>query len=151
MRVYTTYEMHKTPRVVPLLQEFGRAAGLPEPFATGGQFCAQWNGIMNLRMAFLVLAEDQEKGLAGCLGAVLSPRIYWAGWSAQETFMWVRPEYRGGLTAARLLKEFEAEARRRECAVVHVGHKHWFRAEEMERFYKRFGYSPMESIYQKEL
>jgi len=151
MRVYTTYERYVTPRVYPLLREFGKAVGLPEPFSTSDEFCQQWNGIMNLRMAFLVVADDGQNGFAGALGALVAPRMYWPGWLASETFFWIRPKYRGGLTAARMLKEFEAEARRRNCVVAHVGHKHRFRAEEMERFYSRFGYVPIESIYQKEL
>lgn len=150
MRVFSTTSPLFSELVYPLLVEFGRAAGLPEPFSSEHEFCLAWNRILAAGMGVTILAMDGGK-VAGCLGALFSPRVYWDGDMATETFFWVRPEYRGGLTAARLLREFETEAKRRGCVTACVGHKSHFRAEEMAQFYKRFGYSPLEVMYQKEL
>lgn len=150
MRILVDHISKFTRDVYPLLVEFGRAAGLPEPFASEDEFCSIWDGIVDADAGVTILALDNGR-IAGCLGALFSPRVYWSGGMATETFFWVRPRYRGGLTAARLLRQFEVEAKGRGCAVACVGHKSQFRAEEMERFYKRFGYSPLEVMYQKEL
>ena len=150
MKIRTSYCPADAERVYPLLVEFGRAARLAEPFSTQEEFCAQWESLVKLRTACTILAEEDEK-VVGCLGMLFSPRVYWAGHMAAETFFWVKPSCRGSLTAARLLREFETEARRRGCEVVHVGHKSHFRAEEMERFYKKFGYRSLEVMYQKDL
>jgi len=148
--VFTSYDTAQTHRVAPLLTAFGKEAGLKEPFATEEEFWKQGNILLELRLACTVIAEKNSE-VIGVLGGIFAPRSYWPGSFASETFFWIVPQHRGGLTGARLLKEFEEEARRRGCAVVHVGHKHHFGAEEMARFYKRFGYSPMEVMYQKEL
>ncbi len=148
IRVRVSTDPADSLRVYPLLVEFGRAAGLPEPFSTCGEFSEQWGQIMRAGAGFLVLAEDGEE-LVGILGAFVGPRIYWPGLAATESFWWVRPECRGRMAGVRMLKEFEAEAKRRGCSVVAAGHKTFFMADELARLYQRLGYQPLETMYLK--
>ncbi|WP_052832938.1 GNAT family N-acetyltransferase [Bradyrhizobium sp. LTSP885] len=61
--------------------------------------------------------------------------------NAYELLLYILPEYRGGLLAARLIKQFEIDAKRLGCVHVRAGTSTQISTEEVLRLYERLGYT----------
>jgi GNAT superfamily N-acetyltransferase len=61
--------------------------------------------------------------------------------NAYELLLYILPEYRGGLLAARLIRQFEKDAQRLNCIHVRAGTSTRIRTEEVLRLYERLGYT----------
>jgi GNAT superfamily N-acetyltransferase len=61
--------------------------------------------------------------------------------NAHELLLYILPEYRGGLLAARLIKAFEQRARALACVHVRAGVSTRINTEDVLRLYERLGYT----------
>jgi GNAT superfamily N-acetyltransferase len=61
--------------------------------------------------------------------------------NAYELLLYILPEYRGGLLAARLIKHFEKDAQRLKCIHVRAGTSTRINTEDVLRLYERLGYT----------
>lgn len=61
--------------------------------------------------------------------------------NAYELLLYILPEYRGGLLAARLIKQFENHARMIDCVHVRAGTSTHVNSEMTLRLYERLGYT----------
>ena len=61
--------------------------------------------------------------------------------NAHELLLYILPEHRGGLLAARLIKEFEQRARALACVHVRAGTSTRINTEDVLRLYERLGYT----------
>lgn len=96
----------------------------------------------------LVAAEDEE--LVGMLCVHIDPSTFKPAVIAGELVWWVEPEHRGGMTAVRLLRRGEDEARQRGATVFNMGALATS-PEEAHKIYLRLGYTPTHTVYTKRL
>lgn len=61
--------------------------------------------------------------------------------NAYELLLYIFPEYRSGLLASRLIKQFESAAKRIGCVHVRAGTSTQVNAEALLRLYERLGYT----------
>jgi GNAT superfamily N-acetyltransferase len=102
-------------------------------------------GLIDGQHGFVLVAEDdQGQAVGGFVGFMMA---HWASddLMAQELAVFVRPDKRGGLMAARMVRMFAAWAKERGCKQTVLGISTGVRVEETAQLYralglKQFGY-----------
>jgi GNAT superfamily N-acetyltransferase len=90
------------------------------------------------------LVIDNHGTIDGFIAAIVMPRFFLAGQSAQELIWYVRPEARR--EGIRLLRTFEEVCRMRGCEnIMMIG----MDGTKAERLYEKLGYNKLESTYIK--
>jgi GNAT superfamily N-acetyltransferase len=114
-----------------------------------------WHMLNNLRInekGILLVAESEGK-LQGMVGGTLfewyfNPRYK----SGQEIFWYVSPEYRGTTVGIRLLKEMERQAKAKGASSwIMISEAHMGNHDDMDKLYRKLGYSDHETAYIKDL
>ncbi len=77
----------------------------------------------------------------GFMLGVASPTWYQRRVDAHEMILYVQPDRRGGMLAARLIRAFEQECRARNAHTLHVGVSSGMNEERTEALYLRLGYT----------
>lgn len=67
-----------------------------------------------------------------------------------ELVLYIRPEFRGGISAVRLIKRFEEFCASRGCVDINVGSSAEINTELAQKFYGRLGYKQCGFISHKE-
>lgn len=100
----------------------------------------------------LLIAEvdDQLVGIVG--GSLFSWYFNPEYKSGQEIFWYVTPEYRGTTIGIRLLKEMEKQAKEKGASTwIMISEYHMGNYEQLDKLYRKLGYSDHETGYIKEL
>lgn len=79
--------------------------------------------------------------LRGFMFGIASRTWYDSELNAHELLLYILPEYRGGLLAARLIKQFELHAKSLDCVHVRAGTSTLVNTESVLRLYERLGYT----------
>ncbi len=109
-----------------------------------------WQAALSVGSGVIFLLED-EGNIVGGLGGIkfvedLSGELY-----AVEKFWYLKPQFRGGSWAVRLLREFEVWAAIQHCHEVCMVHMERSMPEDLRAFYSRAGFVPFETFYRKRL
>ena len=97
----------------------------------------------------IIVAEDAEGGLIGMLAGMMAP--VWCAPShkvAAELAWWMKPGHRNGMTAIRMLRQFEAWAEAQEASQVVVSSIPSI-SQKVGDLYDRLGYELIENSYRK--
>lgn len=134
-------------RVLLMARDFHRAAGLPFafcPVTASMLFDAALHDDDRLCLVY----ERADGAPVGTLCAYAGPHMFAPVKVAQEIMFWIAPEHRGR-GARGMMQAYEAWARSRGCALVHmVG----LGADPVTTaFYQRLGYEPAERHFFKAL
>jgi hypothetical protein len=82
-----------------------------------------------------------DADLRGCLFGIADRTWFDPELNAYELLLYILPEYRGGILAARLIRQFEIAATRLNCIHVRAGTSTHVNTEELLRLYERLGYT----------
>ena len=82
-----------------------------------------------------------DADLRGFMFGTTAQQWYDPELNAHELLLYILPEYRGGLLAARLIRQFEKDAERLNCVHVRAGTSTRIGTEEVLRLYERLGYT----------
>lgn len=99
---------------------------------------------------FLLADVDESGSVLGFLLGFVRPQWYSINIEGVQEFLWVYPEYRGGLTMLRLIKAFEKECRSRGAVTAQIGISSPEHMYKFARVAKRAGYA-MPTIQVKKL
>lgn len=92
-----------------------------------------------------VLVLESDAVVIGMIGYLIQPHFISGELMAGEVFWWVRPEYRG--KGRMLLAEAEKRARAEGAKAMQMIAPN----ERVSKLYARIGYTPIETIHQKQL
>ncbi|QPC44939.1 GNAT family N-acetyltransferase [Kaustia mangrovi] len=87
--------------------------------------------------AFVGLIDEQERGF---MFGLITPQWYSTVLNAYEQLLYVRPEYRGGPLAVRLIKSFERMVGNFGAHTLYVGTSTGIKEEKTISLYERLGY-----------
>lgn len=82
-----------------------------------------------------------DVSMRGFMFGTTGPSWYCPDLIAYEHLLYILPEHRGGILAARLIRSFESIARTRGCVLVRAGTSTRIRAEQTLALYERLGYT----------
>lgn len=88
--------------------------------------------------AFIGYIDDD---LRGVMFGITNRTWFDSELNAYELLLYILPEYRGGLLAARLIRQFELAAKRLNCIHVRAGTSTQIDTEDLLRLYERLGYT----------
>lgn len=138
------------PRLMPILEDEARVA-MRYPDHLNAEFVtAFWSGLMGAGSAMCHIAE-RDGDVQGFLLGLQAPDLYSGRPTALEQFWYVRKGFGNGMTAIRLLGAFLADAELRGCVRIMVGDWQPVGGPDLSRTYARFGFSPLERYYVKEV
>lgn len=83
---------------------------------------------------------DGERGITGVMVAAITPHWFSSDLIASDLALFVRPEARGTMTAARLIKAYTTWARERGATLLQAGVTTGVHTEETARLYEHMGY-----------
>lgn len=98
----------------------------------------------------LWIAEN-EVGIYGVLGGMVTPNPFTGHKIAVETFWFVDASQRRGLTGIRMMNYFIEWAMDQGAVAVHMGFMHNIHPEHVAHFYTRQGFNQLETVYQRKL
>jgi GNAT superfamily N-acetyltransferase len=98
----------------------------------------------------VMLVAELDGQLVGMLCAHIDPATFTPAVIAAELVWWVEPEHRGGMTAVRLLRAGEADAKARGATVFNMAALATS-PDEARQILQRLGYAPTHTIYTKRL
>ena len=114
------------------------------------RFEAFWTSLLEQEMGVIfLLVSDRDGEIEGTLGGVIYPEPYSGARIATEFFWFVHQARRG--EGLKLLRAFESWARAKGCAQIRMAHLVDLMPAKLETVYRRFGYTPAEVQYLKEL
>ena len=96
--------------------------------------------------AFLRVAEEDGELIAG-LAAIVKTHWYSTDKMAYDLALFVRPDKRGGLTAARLIKEYVAWAKAHDAVIVQFGISTGVHLASTGALLERLGFKPSGFLY----
>lgn len=134
-------------QVVRLCELFWKESRYSLPFDKGS-IEELYDQVIQNEDAILLVSEENNK-ITGILAACLSRTLFSPTPIAIELAWFIKEEYRGRSDAIRLMKTYEEWARFKGCHSVCMADL--TQTNDLEKFYTRMGYSPVEQSYIKEL
>ena len=113
------------------------------------KFVAFWNAIIKSEQGIIFAAFDDGE-IIGAIGGMAFPEPYSGELIVQEFFWFVRPGHRG-TAGIRLYKAFEEWSRDKQAVAIRMVHLMDSMPEKLSRVYQQLGYTPVETMYTKEL
>jgi GNAT superfamily N-acetyltransferase len=142
-------QVEDLPKLEPCAREFYTASHFLKNFDPE-RFVDMWTALLDSGAGAILLLTDEDTGeIHGTLGGVVYPEPYSGTLVATEFFWFVKEARRG--EGLRLLRAFEAWARDKGCAQIRMAHLVDVMPAKLEKVYRRFGYTPAEVLYVKEL
>jgi len=117
---YRLLETADLPRLVPLAREFTTAIDNPIITLEDATFVTNWTKFLELKVGFIIAAYDGPTPV-GALSAYIVPNDLNGSQVAQETWWFVKPEYRGSGIGENLIELFERYARSQGARRVSMG------------------------------
>ena len=136
------------PKLETCAREFYTASRFLKDFDPE-RFVSMWTGLLDSGAGVILLLEDETGEIDGTLGGVVYPEPYSGTLIATEFFWFVKQARRG--EGLKLLRAFEAWARAKGCAQIRMAHLVDVMPAKLEKVYRRFGYTPAEVLYVKEI
>ncbi len=137
------------PHLVALGEMFWDQAGLDDPYDMDSVV----NVFTSLQENGYVLVAEAQGMPVGFIGMIVGDLSFSPTKSATELAFFVWPKHKG--LGVSLLREAEAEAKRRGCRYVHMMSLESMRddagVDRAGRLYERMGYTPSERVFRKEL
>lgn len=112
------------------------------------KFASIWTQFLEVNFGVIFLAEADGL-IVGALGGVIHPDLYGSELIAEEFFWFIQAESRG--SGLKLYAKFEEWARSRGAVEIQMVHLLDLMPEKVGTFYRRAGYSPIETRYSKRL
>lgn len=137
------------PRLADLAQEFYASSRFLKDFDLD-RFVSLWTVLLKNGSGVIFLLESDGE-IVGTIAGVAHPEPYSARVTAQEFYLFIRAESRGGVGLLKLLRAFEAWARAKGCAQIRIGHLQDSMPDQLKRLYERMGFEHVESTFAKEL
>lgn len=116
---------------------------------TDEQFMKTWETLIEKKAGVFLACFEPE--IIGVVAGMLYPNLYNGQLTLVELFWYVLPEHRNKRTGYRLFKAFENWGKNKGAEKVIVTNQLDCMPEKVERFYKSMGYSPFETVFDKEL
>jgi GNAT superfamily N-acetyltransferase len=114
-------------------------------------FVTLWTSILSTESGVIFALFDGDI-VAGAIAGTVYPEAYSNEKIAQEWFWFLRSAYRGkALASVQLYKRFERWAKEKGCVEIRMGHLSDLMPEKVASFYRRLGYSQVETNYSKRL
>lgn len=132
------------PAIVGMLRDAHESAGV-FPFAFSAPHAYELASRHIVERDCLALVSEHRGVLLACVREHPFGRVLYAS----ETVWWIDPGARGGPAAVRMLREYEAWARRRGCVFIGMAALATFPG--AGKLYERAGYKPTETHYMKVL
>lgn len=147
-RVHTVEEIEESIRELgPMFKNY---SGIPGNFRAES-FLMSWKMLLEQKIGALFKLTNDEEQTIGLLGAVLVPDLFDNKVVASEAFWFVHPDHRGSMGPVRLFKTFETWAKDVGAERILTAHLSTATAGKMGEFYEKQGYSPVETLYRKEI
>jgi len=143
---YRLLDPPDVPGVLPLVLEFEAAIANPVIQIDPAAFVQNWTRFLEIDVGFVILASDDGRPVGG-LSAYLVPNDLNGSAVAQETWWFVKPEYRGRGVGDALLELFERYARSRGALRVSMGVI--LHLTPVADLLTTRGYTPFETIFYK--
>ncbi|MGH8897527.1 MAG: GNAT family N-acetyltransferase [Egibacteraceae bacterium] len=134
------------PGLVPLAREFEAAIGNPIIQMKEEAFLSAWRKFIELNVGFLIVAKDAGVPV-GAISAYIVPNDLNGSMLAQESWWFVKPEYRGRGVGRALIELFERYARSRGATRVSLGAL--LHLKPVSELLTTMGYAPFETIHYK--
>lgn len=112
------------------------------------RFTQVWTNLFQMGMGVIFLMESDGQ-ISGAIGGMVHQDLYGHDFVAEEFFWFVRPDARG--SGIRLYGEFEKWARQNGASRIQMVHLLDLMPEKVEAFYRRAGFTPIETRYSKKL
>lgn len=88
-----------------------------------------------------IIAGGHNRDIAGIMLGVVSSSWYSPTREAVEMVLYIRPEYRGGPLAVRMIRRFEAEAIKLGAKIIYAGSSANINDDGVLRLYQRLGFT----------
>lgn len=99
---------------------------------------------------FAMVAEKDSQ-IVGVMGAIVMELWFSTVKAAQDFGLFIHPDHRGGMHAVRLLKAYEAWAKRQGVYAVEMGINTGVKVEETGRLLSLLGYTQVATLHSKEI
>lgn len=149
--------MDDVPAIVSMAQRFypdspypAIYGDMPEEQAAGLAIIAMYGMAEAGIVPGVMLVAEHDGVLVGMLCCHIDPATFTPAVIAAELVWWVEPEHRGGMTAVRLLRAGEKEARARGASVFNMSALATS-PDEAHEILQRMGYAPTHTVYTKRL
>ncbi len=140
-------QLKDVPRILECARQFTSLLGIPLDEAAYTQFWRQ--NLLSGGGAIWLLEADAV--VVGGIGGILKRNPLTGLISAVESFWYVKPEYRGGLSAIRLHACFERWAEEQGADDVNMIFMEKSMPEAVRSYYQKVGYELLETVYTKAL
>jgi GNAT superfamily N-acetyltransferase len=144
-----TATVEDLPRLSVLATEFYSQSKMLKVFDIN-RFVSLWTVLIKNGSGVIFLLECAGD-IIGTLGAVSHPETYSEALIAQEFFLFIAKDSRGGFGLLKLLRAFENWARERGCSEIRIAHLQDLQPAELGNLYMRMGFQRVETSYSKSL
>jgi GNAT superfamily N-acetyltransferase len=114
------------------------------------KFVSFWKDVIEKEMGVIFVAEDDDGETIGAIGAMIHREPYSDEVTVHEFFWFVRPDHRG-FAGIRLYRELEKWAKAKNANIIRMVHLTDSMPEKLSRFYTGLGFTPVETVYSKEV
>lgn len=112
------------------------------------RFTQVWTNLLQMGMGVIFLMESDGQ-ICGAIGGMVHQDLYGHELIAEEFFWFIESDARGA--GIRLYREFENWAREQGADSIQMVHLLDLMPEKVEAFYRRAGFTPIETRYSKKL
>lgn len=99
---------------------------------------------------FCVIAYKDDRPVGTMLG-VAQPMWFSNDWVGNEMFVYVTPDHRGGMFAAKMIEKFESYCKKNGCKEINAGSSAQICTEKAKAMYEKMNYNFCGFVANKEL
>lgn len=114
------------------------------------RFRTLWTELLSNGTGVIFMLTHDEKPV-GVIGGVCYPEAYNSNLVAQEFFIFVAKQHRGGAGFLKLLRSFESWARLKGCSEMRLAHLFDLQPVRLKDLYLRLGFREIETSFSKTL
>ena len=89
---------------------------------------------------FFAIVAEQEGAIAGFFAAAATRHIFGPDLYTCDLLFYLSPEHRGGMTATRMIRTYEAWCHIKKVKEIHIGVSSGINTERTASFYRRMGF-----------
>jgi len=98
-----------------------------------------------------VALSYKEKEATGAFVGIVNEMWFSDDIAGHDLFVYIKPEYRGGITALRFIKKFEDFCKQKNAKTINLGSSAQIATESARRLYKKLGYNECGFVSHKEI
>jgi len=138
--------------IIAMISRFASDSPYHDVYVDTGKLTNTVRGILEGdRAKSIILLYIVDDRIVGMLAATTSELVINYDKIAHELMWWVEPEYRGGRAGIELLKAFEFWAKKIGCTKIQMSLVETEDAPKVQRIYTKFGYTPVERAFLKDI